>query len=451
MIGLLDSEIFSAVFGIDTEIAAELSDRRRAADLLEVEVALARAQAAHGVIPASAADAIAAAAASLDVNLAALGHGVAASGVPTIELIRQLRAAVGPEAAPFVHRGATSQDIVDTAAVIAWRRVQRLIDARCSGVIAALVDLARRHRRTVMAGRTHGQHAAPITFGLKAANWLAPLVRHRLRLEELKPRLFVVQLGGAAGTLSAMGDAGPAVLDSLARSLELGAAAPWHTQRDTIVEYGNWLATLCTVLGKLGQDVILLTQTEVAEAAESGDAGRGTSSTMPHKANPIASEMLVVSARAAGALVAALHASAIQEHERGTHGWQLEWYVMSQLLALAYGSASNATLVTKHLQPDPDRMRANISGGGDIVAAEALAFALSCAMPLDDARSLVARAAAEIRDTRTSLVDAVRHAAAARGLGGSLDWNQLADPSAQLGAADAFIDRIVNDAKLLRL
>jgi len=450
MIGLLDSEIFSALFGIDGEIAAELSDRRRVADLLDVEVALARAQAAHGVIPPSAVEDIARAAASLDVDLAAVRRSVAASGVPTIDLIRQLRAAVGPSAAPFVHRGATSQDIVDTAAVLAWRRAQRLIDARCSSVTAALVELARRHRGTVMAGRTHGQHASPITFGLKAANWLAPLVRHRQRLEELKPRLFVVQLGGAAGTLNAMGDAGPAVLGDLARALDLGAAAPWHTQRDTIVEYGNWLATLCTVLGKLGQDVILLTQTEVAEAVESGDAARGTSSTMPHKANPIASEMLVASARAAGGLVAALHASAIQEHERGTHGWQLEWYVMSQLIALAYGSASNAALVTKHLQADSARMRANISSGGDIVAAEALAFALSNAMPLDEARSLVARAAAEIRDARTSLVDAVRLAATARGLGAALDWSQLADPLAQLGAADAFIDRIVSDAARLR-
>jgi 3-carboxy-cis,cis-muconate cycloisomerase len=449
MIGLLDSEIFSALFGIDGEISAELSDRRRAADLLDVEVALARAQAARGVIPAAAAEAIARAAASLDVDFAALRRGVAASGVPTIDLIRQLRAAVGPSAAPFVHRGATSQDIVDTAAVVAWRRAQRLIDARCGSVIAALGDLAVRHRRTVMAGRTHGQHASPITFGLKAANWLAPLVRHRRRLEELKPRLFVVQLGGAAGTLNAMGAAGPAVLDEMARALDLGAATPWHTQRDTIVEYGTWLAVLCTVLGKLGQDVILLTQTEVAEAAESDEAARGASSTMPHKANPIASEMLVASARAAGALIAALYASAIQEHERGTHGWQLEWYVMSQLIALAYGSVSNAALVTNHLQADPARMRANISGGGDLVAAEALAFALSGAMPLDEARSLVTRAAAEIRGTHTSLVETVRRAAAARGLGDALDWNQLADPSAQLGAADAFIDRIVNDAKRL--
>jgi len=449
MIGLLDSEIFSALFGIDAEIAAELGDRRRVADLLDVEVALARAQAAHGVIPAAAAEAIARAAAELDVDLAALRRGVAASGVPTIDLIRQLRAAVSPSAAPFVHRGATSQDIVDTAALLAWRRVQRLIDARLKNVTAALVDLAVRHRGTVMAGRTHGQHASPITFGLKAANWLAPLVRHRRRLDELKPRLFVVQLGGAAGTLSAMGDAGPAVLEALAHSLDLGAAAPWHTQRDTILEYGNWLAALCAMLGKLGQDVILLTQTEVAETAESDDAARGSSSTMPHKANPIASEMLVTAARAAGALVAALHASAIQEHERGTHGWHLEWYVMSQLIALSYGGVANAALVTTHLQADPARMRANITSAGDLVAAEALAFALSDAMPLDEARSLVGRAAGDVRRANESLIDAVRRAASARGVESAVDWRRLADPSAQLGAADAFIDRIVNDAKRL--
>jgi 3-carboxy-cis,cis-muconate cycloisomerase len=447
MIGLLDSQIFSGLFGIDADIAAEFSDRRRVADLLHVEVALARAQAARGTIPHSAADAITRAAASLDVDLDLLRRSVTLTGVPTIELVRQLRAAAGAEAAPFVHRGATSQDVVDTAAVLAWRRAQQLIDARLNGVLSALADLAVRHRRTVMAGRTHGQHASPITFGLKAANWLAPLVRHRRRLDALKPRLFVVQLGGAAGTLSAMGDAGPAVIDDLARSLELGVAAPWHTQRDVVVEYGTWLVMLCTMLAKIGQDVILLTQTEVAEVAEPAHEGRGASSTMPHKANPISSEMMVAAARAAGALASALHASAIQEHERGTHGWQLEWYVMPQLIALTSGSLAHAGVLATHLQPLPAQMLANMTRGGDLVAGEALAFVLSDVMPFDDARSLVARAAQEIRGTDQSLVDAVRRAASARGLATGVDWQRLRDPATQIGAADAFIDRIVDDAR----
>ena len=377
MISLLDSAVFSELFGVDEGIAAAFSDTQRVADLIDVEVALARAEAAAGVIPASAADAIAAAADKLDVDVAALRRSVAGSGVPAIDLVRQLRAAVGPENASYVHRGATSQDIVDTATVLGLRRATTLIEGRLQEAIDALIDLADRHRNTVMAGRTHGQQASPITFGLKAANWLAPFARHRQRLRELKPRVFVVQFGGAAGTLAALGDRGSAVLEALARELDLGVAVPWHTQRDAIVEYGNWLALVADSFGKIGQDVVLLTQTEVAEVLESADSSRGTSSTMPHKANPIGSEMMVVAARAAGALLAALHASAIQEHERSTHGWQLEWFVLPQMIALTYGSARHAAEVARHLQVNAQRMRDNMSHAGDVVLAESLAFALA--------------------------------------------------------------------------
>ena len=350
MISLLDSTVFGDLFCVDDRMAAVFADRQRLADLIQVEVALARAEAGVGVIPAAAADAIAAAAATLEIAIPALRRSVAASGVPTIDLVRQLRLAVGPEMAGFVHRGATSQDIVDTAAVLGLRRATMLIEERMREAVGVLVTLAERHRSTVMAGRTHGQQASPITFGLKAANWLAPLSRHWARLGELKPRLLVVQFGGAAGTLAALGDRGPAVLNALARELDLGPAVPWHTQRDAIVEYGNWLAAAAGSFGKIGQDVILLAQTEVAEVLESSDGSRGASSTMPHKTNPIGSEMMVVAARATGALLSALHAAAIQEHERSTHGWQLEWLVLPQMAALTYGSAGHAVSVARHLQ-----------------------------------------------------------------------------------------------------
>lgn len=447
MISLLDSDAFGELFGVDEVIAAAFADDRRVRDLIDVEVALARAQAFASVIPASAAGAIAAAAATLKIDIGALRQGVASSGVPTIDLVRQLRQAVGPETAGFVHRGATSQDIVDNAAVLGLRRVTTLIEERLKETVAELIGLADRHRGTIMAGRTHGQQASPITFGLKAANWLAPLTRHWQRLSELKPRLFVVQFGGAAGTLAALGDRGPAVSNALARELGLGAAVPWHTQRDAIVEYGNWLALVSGSFGKIGQDVILLAQTEVAEVLESSDGSRGGSSTMPHKANPIGSEMMVVAARATGALLSALHASAIQEHERSTHGWPLEWLVLPQMVALTYGSARRAALVARGLQVDAPRMRENIHQAGGVALAESLSLALVEKIALEEAQALVKRAAIEARASRESLVVAVRRAADARGLAAGIDWERLGDPSAYLGAAHELVDRIIDDAR----
>jgi 3-carboxy-cis,cis-muconate cycloisomerase len=447
MISLLDSTVFGGLFGVDEELAADFDERQRIADLLEVEVALARAQAAVAVIPASAADRIAAAAASLTVDVAALRRSVTACGVPTIELVRQLRQAAGPEAAAFVHRGATSQDIVDTAAVLAMRRAIARIREKLNDLAGGLMALVEQHRRTVMAGRTHGQQAAPITFGLKAANWLAPFVRHWQRLAELEPRLLVVQLGGAAGNLAALGDRGPAVSDALARELGLGRAVPWHTQRDAVVEFGGWLAMVAGSLGKIGQDVILLAQTEVGEAAESADAARGGSSTMPHKTNQVASEMMVVAARGAAALLSALQGAALQEHERATHGWQLEWLVLPQLVALASGSASHGVFVVRHLQVNAARMRENICEGGNVVLAEPLALALADKMPLEEAQSLVKRAAEQARASREPLPAVVRRAAQERGVDAGIDWDRLADPTAHLGATDETISRILDEAR----
>jgi 3-carboxy-cis,cis-muconate cycloisomerase len=446
MISVLDSAVFGDLFCVDDGMAAAFADRQRVADLIDVEVALARAEAEVGVIPAPAAEAIAAAAARLVIDLPALRQSVAASGVPAIDVVRQLRLAVGPEMASYVHRGATSQDIVDTAAVVSLRRATTLIEGRLKEAADALIGLADWHRSTIMAGRTHGQQASPITFGLKAANWLAPLSRHWERLSELKPRLFVVQCGGAAGTLAALGDRGPAVLNALGRALGLAPAVPWHTQRDRIVEYGSWLALVAGSLGKIGQDVILLAQTEVGEVLESADRSRGTSSTMPHKSNPIGSEMMVAAARATGALLSALHAAAIQEHERSTHGWPLEWFVLPQMIALTYGSAGHAALVARHLQVNGPRMRDNLHQAGNVALAESLSVALAEKIALDEAQALVRRAAIETRGSGESLVVAVRRAATARGLDGGIDWDRLGDPAAYLGATHELIDRVLDEA-----
>jgi 3-carboxy-cis,cis-muconate cycloisomerase len=243
MISVLDSVLFGELFCFDDRIAAVFADRQRLADLLAVEVRAGPRRGGSG--RHSAGPRRTPSPPQPPRSRSTPPRSAAAwprRGVPTIELVRQLRRAVGPDNAGFVHRGATSQDIVDTAAIVAIRRATALIEERLKEAIDALIALADRHKNTVMAGRTHGQQASPITFGLKAANWLAPLPRHWQRLAELKPRLLVVQFGGAAGTLAALGDRGPKVQEALARELDLGPAVPWHTQRDAIVEYGSWLA-----------------------------------------------------------------------------------------------------------------------------------------------------------------------------------------------------------------
>ena len=333
----LDSAIFGSLF-TDQEISALLGDDAFVRALVEVEVALVRGEARVGVIPAAAVGKIAAVKVE-SIELAALAAGTGRSGFPIIALVKELQKQVGAEVAPFVHWGATTQDIMDTACVLQLRSVAELFKTRLGEIIRSLSALCSAHRKTVLAGRTHSQQALPITFGLKAAAWLAPLLRHSQRLEEILPRLLVVQFGGAAGTLAALGDKGLAVAQALADELKLGVPMmPWHAQRDSFVEFAGWLSLVTGSLGKMAQDVILLSQTEIGEVGESAEQGRGGSSTMPQKSNPITSELIVAAARMNASLLSALHNAQIQEQERATHGWQVEWLSLPQMIALTGGA-----------------------------------------------------------------------------------------------------------------
>ena len=268
MISTLDSKIFGTLFG-DAEISQVLTDESYVRALVEVETALARAEARVGVIPQAAANQIANAADANRIDLEALARGTARSGFPIIALVQEIRKAVGGEAASYVHWGATTQDIMDTACVLQLRAAIKLYKERLKKLARHLSELADRHRVTVLAGRTHGQQALPVSFGLKVATWLAPLIRHAERRDEISPRLLVVQFGGAAGTLAALGDKGLAVMHGLADELRLGAPVmPWHSQRDNLVEFAGWLSLLTGSLGKMAQDIILLAQTEVGEVSE---------------------------------------------------------------------------------------------------------------------------------------------------------------------------------------
>jgi 3-carboxy-cis,cis-muconate cycloisomerase len=431
----LDSPLFGGLLS-DRELAAIFSDARLVAEMVAAERALARCEGRLGVIPAAHAAAIDAALAQVSLDPATLAAGTAADGAPVPALVAALRAAVGGEAAGFVHWGATSQDILDTATVLQLAAALPVLEARLEAAIRALAALADRHRATVMIGRTRGQQAAPTTFGLRAASWLAPLVRHRRRLHELRPRVLVASLGGAVGNLGALGGRGPEVAAAFAAELGLAEPAmPWHAQRDGLAEAGAWAGFVTGSLGRIAQDVILLAQNEVGELRLRGAGG---SSTMPNKANPVAAEAVLALARAAPALVGQLGQALVHAQERDGAAWTQEWLALPQLVVGAGAALARTLALLEALEVDAARMAANLDATRGLVLAEAAVFALAAHMPRADARAAVDAACAAVAAGDGSLVAVLRTRAAA-----PVDWERLADPLAAAGPADALIDRVL--------
>ncbi len=408
------------------------------AQLLRVEAALALAEGEIGVIPAGAAQAIATAAATLVVDQAQLARAVERDGFPIIELVRQLRAHVGGEAAEYVHWGATTQDIMDTALVLQLREALIMLQSQLLTLNPQLSALADTHRHTLMAGRTHSQQALPITFGLKVANWLAPLIRHHERLTQLLPRLLVVQLGGAAGTLASLGELGGQVQAGLARQLNLGVPPmPWHTQRDALVECAGWLSMLSGSLAKMAQDIILMAQSEVGELSESNDPARGGSSTMPQKSNPIISELIVAAARTNAGLLANMHNAMIHEHERATHGWQMEWLALPQMFGLTASALARAHFLASNLQVDVAQMHANVGASHGLMLAERLSFALAPVLGRARAKQVLRDACLTAARDGVHVVDALRAQ-----INVALDWDALRDEAGYLGITQQLIDQV---------
>jgi 3-carboxy-cis,cis-muconate cycloisomerase len=357
--------------------AAAVADDAWFRALLEVEAALARAAARLGLVPMTAADAVTAAALEPGrLDLATVVAKAADAGNPVPPLVRVLQDAVGPDAARAVHVGATSQDILDTALVLLARRAIAAIDADLAAAADAAARLARAHRDDVVMARTLMQQAVPTTFGLKAANWLAGLDGARLRLAEVVVSL-PVQYGGAAGTLAASSGSGEALRTALAVELGLAdTATPWHTVRLPIADLAGALGAAAGVLATVAVDVVLLAQTEVGEVAETGE-GRGGSSAMPHKANPVAAISARACARRAPGLVATLFAAMEQEHERAAGAWHSEWPTLTDLLTTVGSAAAWLAESLSGLRPDPERMAATVAAAGDSRLAGALADALT--------------------------------------------------------------------------
>lgn len=433
-----DSHLFSPLFR-DATLAEIFADAAFVQQMVTVEIALARAEEKVGVIPKGTAESIAQAATSFQPDWAALQTSLEKSGVPVIDLVRQLRAHVGGDAGQYVHWGATSQDIIDTATILQLRQALAILNPILQRIITQLGALADRHRHTLMVGRTHSQQALPVTFGLKAANWLAPLLRHQQRLTELKPRLLVLQFGGAAGTLAALAEQGTAVRQTLAAELNLHLPLlPWHTQRDHLVEFAGWLSLVTGSLAKMAQDIILLAQSEIAEVQESDDPARGGSSTMPQKSNPITSELIIAAARTNASLLANMHQAQIQEQERGTHGWQMEWLTLPQMCGLTAVALNKAAFVSSHLVVKTDQMRQHVAQANGLILAEAAVFALAEYMNRSEAKKLVSRACTIALDEQRHLVDVVQTLADA-----PIDWLALKDESNYLGATQTFIDAVL--------
>lgn len=422
----------------DAEAAALFSDEAEFAAMVRVEAALARVQGRLGIIPAEAGEAISRAVELVSVDPAALAEGTAQSGIPVPALVSALRNAVAGdsgagEAAQYIHWGATTQDIVDTGLVLRLRDLCDLLGARLEDVIAGLARLARAHRDLPMTARTWGQPATPTTFGLRIAGWLAPLLRHRARLAELRPRLLVVSCGGASGTMAAMGGHGPQVEAALAADLGLGAAPkPWHAERDAIAELGGWLSLVTGSLAKMGADLKLMASAGTARAGSAGG-----SSTMPQKQNPVGAEALVALARHNAAALGALHGALVHAEERDAGAWSAEWLTLPPMAVAAGAALRHARHLAETLRPDPAAMRSEIDATQGTILAEAAQFALAEHMPRPEAQALVKGAANDLRRGET-LTDALR-----RHTGAPVDWDAFADPARLIGAAAALVDRVL--------
>src|SRR6478609_1777519 len=405
---------------------AVCDDRSTLQNMLDFEAALARAEAATGVIPASAVGPIEAACKADTFDMAALAEAATRSGNLAIPLVKTLTANVGradAEAARYVHWGATSQDVIDTATMLTLRAGIDALDADLCRAIKGFAALARAHRNTAMVARTWLQHALPMPFGLKAAEYAASLARSRCRLRRLAREGLALQFGGAAGTLAALGDKGLIVAERLAQELNLPLPeAPWHTHRDRIAEAASVLAILAGTCGKIARDVSLMMQTDVGEAFEPSGEGRGGSSTMPHKRNPVASATALAAATMAPNLAATIFAAQVQDHERSAGPWHAEWPTLPTLLLVTSGAPAVTVGSTEGLEVDTERMRRNLDATRGLIMAEAVTFALAEKIGKSEAHHLVEVASKKAVASKKHLRDVLKADAKVAGL---LDADQI--------------------------
>jgi 3-carboxy-cis,cis-muconate cycloisomerase len=423
------------------QVEAELTDEALLQAMLDVEAALARAGAEIGAVPAGAADAIAVVCRGDRFDIAEIGAAAEASGTPVVPLVQALRAAVGEPMAQWVHFGATSQDVVDTALMLLAVRAGEPLLQCLRGAADACAELADRHRDTVAVARTLGQQAVPTTFGLKATTWLSGLDAAGHRLNDVLRRRAAVQLGGAAGTLAGYGTAGPAVMSALARDLGLcDPGLPWHTDRQRVLEISDAVAAIGPAAAKIATDVISMASSEVGELREGGEH-RGGSSAMPNKENPVHCVLIRAGALQMPGLVATLHQAAVHENERAAGAWHAEWESLRSLISLAGGAADRASRLLADLYVDPARMRANLEASGGEVMAEALVHHLRPLLGHDGSSGVVQRCLAGARQRGVTFREAVSADKEVRSVLEAVDVEEVFEPRNWLGSASELIDR----------
>jgi 3-carboxy-cis,cis-muconate cycloisomerase len=448
------TEVRPALFGplfASAPMRAILADAARLQRMLDVEAALARAEAAVGVIPHEAVAPVVAACRAERFDLASLAEAAVTAGNVAIPLVKALTAEVkksDPEAARYVHWGATSQDIIDTAQVLELAAVIDALVADLDRAVRGFAVLAERHRATAVAGRTWLQHALPIPFGLKLAGYAAALARSRTRLSRLRAENLMLQFGGAAGTLAALGTAGLKVAERLAAELKLPLPdAPWHGHRDRLAEIAAALAILTGSCGKIARDVTLLMQTDVAEAFEPAALGRGGSSTMPQKRNPVAAPIALAAAAMAPNLAATILAAQVGEHERSAGAWHAEWPTFPALALVTSGALRAAAEIAEGLEVDAVRMRANLEATGGQVMAEAVMIALGGKLGRLEAHHVVEEACRKASAEHRHLEEVLSEDARVTAHLSQEEIERLFDPLAYQGVAQAFIDRLIAASK----
>ena len=443
----IDSLIFREIFSTEA-MRAIWSDENRIQKYLDIEVALARVQAELGIIPAEAASEIARHGDVLQYDVARLKKRTEAVGYPVLPVVEQLVGLCANGLGEWAHWGATTQDITDTAAVLQIGESLDIVQSDLNFICDSLCALAERYRDTPLAGRSNLQQAVPLTFGFKMAVLLAAFERHRARLAELRPRLMVGEFGGAVGTLASLGNRGLEVQAALMRELKLGQPAiAWHTARDCFAEAGCFLGLVTGTLGKIATDVKLMMQTEVGEVAEPFAHGRGSSSTMPQKRNPISCNYILACTSVVRQHAAALLEAVVEDHERSTGPWEIEWIALPEIFLLSAGALAQARHILQGLYVDPKRMRENLDITKGLIMSEAVMMGLAPHIGRQRAHDLVYDICRKVVETGTPLIDLLcENKEIARHLNRSA-LERLVDPANYLGLAGEMVDRVLQMRK----
>jgi 3-carboxy-cis,cis-muconate cycloisomerase len=444
--------LLDALFGSPL-VDAVFSDESRLGRMLDFEAALARAEARCGVIPGAAAEVIAGKCKPELLDAAALAQSTKLSGNPAIPMVKQLTALVAKQdqyAARFVHWGATSQDVNDTGLVLQIREAWGIMESDLSAFCATLAVMAQQYRSTVILGRTLMQHAQPTTFGAKVAAWLDAMHRHRVRFRKIGNRVFVLQFGGAVGTLAALKEKGLDVSEVLAQELKLELPdIPWHTQRDRLVEVATTLGLCAGTLGKIARDISVHMQPEIAELFEPAGGGRGGSSSMPHKRNPVSAARILAAAIRVPGLVSTMLTAMVQEDERGLGNWHAEWETLPEIVRLTAGALHEMKEVMPRLEVDVNNMRSNLDQTHGLVFAEAVSMALAESMGKSGAHGVVEAASQRVRTTGKTLSEELQQDPSVKQVLSAEVLNQLFIPERYLGSAEAFVDRVIASSQQL--